>query len=194
MIDYKTILILLLGISLFSCDQDSLGKETAPSLSVPEGDLELIKDGLVVPLKNMFATMHSDNRSGKSLTRLSIDIKIEEGGVFILNIENWQWQNPPINGIIEKTYDTDGNPGPNTECLVIDTSQYCDSGLGIYGLTTGNFTSKFTKNNQAGNITISSIDPIKQTVSGHFDLVLSSTKEDGEQYGFKGQFNSLAYF
>ena len=118
-----------------------------------------------------------------------------DGGTLILSVSNWDWQNPPANGILEKNYHTneDFDLGPDTDCMDINSIIYCDGGLGTYMISnTEILSSEGMEDEPFGSITITENDPEAKTVSGTFDFLVVDFFTD-EKTSFKGTFTSLNY-
>ncbi|MBR9915646.1 MAG: hypothetical protein GYB32_12610 [Algicola sp.] len=181
--------IALFVLTMFSCSSD----DGNGGSSVGAESFTVIKDGVTFEGENFNHTLIilSDGTVEGRRMDLRCDI---DGGTFILSISNWDFQNPPANGVVEKTYDTNIDIGPNTQCETIEGSTYCDEALVTFLLGQEVFVSELNDNDDIGGITITNNNPSNQTVSGTFDLLLRNFNSQEETYvTYTGTFTNLNY-
>lgn len=129
---------------------------------------------------------------------LNITAVGENNKTLSVAVSNWDFQNPPDNGILTGEYDATFDfeeteeENPYAECLELeDGVTLCDGGL--VSLISGNdfYTSVFD-GNTAATITITKCDASKHTVSGTFTAKVAGF--DGvQQYTMTGTFDNLTY-
>lgn len=117
-----------------------------------------------------------------------------------LTVTNWDFQNPPENGVLEKVYDATydseqgESPGPLIECMALTGDNagisLCDGGLVTLMIGGELYTSIFIEN-EASTITISEVSPEKKSVSGSFDVKVQNTT--GEELKLVGTFANVKY-
>lgn len=165
---------LLLGfITFISCKKD---KEVSPSNSNPitTATMDFKINGINYSATSYNNTLISASQGGQSGKRLDIRGSFDSGKTLILTVSNWDWQNPPANGIVVKKYDTQ-LMGTNTVCQDISGNTYCDGALGTYM-----FQSSFhmtVSDTIVGYIQISSCDATNKKVSGNFSFITSDLSE-----------------
>jgi len=186
----KNVLVfLLLSLCLFSCGND----DSIENVNTEEAIMEVEKNGVLFTVTSFNNTLEEVVEEGEVARRLDIRGEVD-GGTLFVSISNWDWQNPPANGVLEKSYDTDDtfDVGPNTECLAASNVTYCDTGLGTYLVGTNIYMTGISEEAEAGTITISKNDSNNRTVSGSFEFV-SSDLFMTEEFSFKGTFRNLKY-
>ena len=187
-------LFLLSCLFLFACNSDD---DTNPT-SNNDGPIMIVeKDGVEFTAESFNNTLLSEQQGNEVGRRLDLRCQID-GGTFIISVANWDWQNPPENGVLEKIYDTnvdsDNNNGigPNAECMDDGSFTYCDSGLVTYLVGTNTYFSDFLDDEPIGQIVIESNDAANKTVSGSFDVVVGDLLGT-QKFTFKGTFSNLNY-
>ena len=176
---------LLLCLLLTTCnnDDDTISEEAI---------LEVEKDGVPFTVTSFDNTLIEAVDANEIGRRLDIRGQVD-GGSLIITVFNWDWQNPPEDGIIEKSYDLDsGENDPNTDCFKDLGFTYCDGGLGTYFFSTQTFFTAFADDADPAIITITKNDHENKTVSGSFEF---TTRESASsrQFSFKGTFRNLQY-
>jgi len=144
---------------------------------------------------NVFSnTLLSAQQANQVSTRLDIRTDIE-GGELTLTVAFWDWQDPPVDGIPIKTFDTNSSNnivGPNTECFADATTTYCDGALGTYNIDNAFYSTAGVPDSLIGTITITANDPVERRVSGAFDFTVSPLAGE-EIIPVKGTFSDLEY-
>jgi hypothetical protein len=117
-----------------------------------------------------------------------------------ITVSNWDFQNPPENGVIDKVYDATydaeqgENHGPHVECIDLTGANagvsLCDGGLITLMLDGELYTSIFT-GNEDGTITITEINPEKRSVSGSFSVKVQASI--GNKLKLSGTFTNVKY-
>jgi hypothetical protein len=113
-------------------------------------------------------------------------------------VSNWDFQNPPDNGILTGDYDAawdyknSGEENPRANCLPLEGGlTLCDGGLVTMHFENDTYSSVFN-GNTAATIIISKCDPRRRTVSGKFNA--SVGLPDGtRQYTVTGSFENVVY-
>jgi len=180
-----SLLFILSLVSLSSCKKDKKTEESNTS----NAKMELIKDGVKHNITSFNNSLMNETQNGHSGRRMDLRCNVD-GGTFVLSLSNWDWQNPPANGVLIKSYDTDES-GTNTKCKDVSGDQLCDGGLGTYLVGSTNYYST-GDNDSAGVITITKNDTQNKTVSGSFEFAATDifTKADIK---FSGTFSDLNY-
>jgi hypothetical protein len=115
-------------------------------------------------------------------------------------IANWDFQNPPNNGLVEKTYDAtfDYESGSDNEfasCLELTGNNadvhLCDGALVTYIGESDIYFSAFDNNTQA-TVTLTDCNPSKKTMSGTFTAKVQNFSED-DDFVITGEFKNVKY-
>jgi hypothetical protein len=182
----KTFFILFIAIFVFvSCknnDDDDDNNTNTGSMSFTMDDKSYFNDAT----NN---TLVEETQMGKTGRRLDLRCNTDKG-LFVVTVSNWDWQNPPVNGVLCKTYDTDG-VGKNTKCLHVGNTSYCDGAMGTYIKGAKQyFTQSFDP--RPGTVTITDCNTKNLTVSGSFDFMLFDMFET-DSIDVEGTFTNLKY-
>lgn len=185
----KKLLIVLLTFTLFtSCKKDNQESENEETSAI----MEVEKDGVMFSVNVFNNTLIKETQFGEDGSRLDLRCTVD-GGTLILSVSHWDWQNPLVDGIVEKSYDTNTeDEGPNTVCMEGDNVKFCDGGLATYLSGSTLFSSGFIEDEGPGIITILKNDNIEKTVSGSFDIIVLNFITE-EKVIFKGTFKNLKY-
>ena len=183
-------LYFLLFLIIFACDSDDD--------SMSSSSMVVEKNGVTYSIDSYYNSVSKVTENGNTQTYLHIRGGLDDGHL-VLEVSNWDWQNPPENGILTKTYDTNnevrGNNadvGPNTDCTLEDEIFYCDRSEGLFIIGEYTYATAYVEDGDRGRIQILENDTINQTVSGSFEFVTYSywTKE---YISFDGTFENLEY-
>ncbi len=174
----KLIFLLFAGlITIVSCKKDK--EETTPSNSnnnnTTTATMSFKVNGINYTATSFNNTLISASQGGQQGKRLDIRGSFDSGKTLILTVSNWNWQNPPANGILVKKYDTQ-TIGPNTSCQDIGGATYCDGALGTYLLSMSDYHMTFSDTIQ-GYVQITSCDAANKKVSGSFSFITSDISE-----------------
>jgi len=181
------IFISVLALFIFSCGEDDT--ET-PIMN--EASMEVIKDGVMFTATDFNNTLLEENQGGEIGRRLDLRANVDNG-FLIVTISNWDWQNPPENGVLTKSYDTNVDDiGPNTDCMMTSSFTFCDGGLGTYLINNETFISEGIDDEESGVITITANDATNRTVSGTFDFIVGNFITN-ENITLSGTFSNLRY-
>ncbi|PKP21494.1 MAG: hypothetical protein CVU05_06640 [Bacteroidetes bacterium HGW-Bacteroidetes-21] len=170
----KLALLLMVGaFSFISCNHDDETTPTPTSPTSSTATLNFTINGTSYSSTSFNNTLVSASQSGQSGNRMDIRGTFDSNKTLILSVSNWDWQNPPTNGVLVKKYDTQVS-GPNADCQTISGTMYCDGALGTYM-----FGSDYhmTISQDAGYIEITSCDPTSKKVSGNFYFLASDISE-----------------
>lgn len=189
-----SILLTLCLLTLFSaCQKDS---STTPNNTI-QGSMTLEIDGVTQTPTNFSTnnTLLRVQEFGETGRRL--DIRANVGNdMLIISASNWDFQNPPTDGILIKTYDTNtsGGIGPNQSCTQMSGITYCDGGLGTYTTGGAPMMSQTLSNEPTGSIVITQNNTTDKTVSGTFDFkVKDFTQPTATPTHITGTFTDLPY-
>ena len=135
------------------------------------------------------------NHEGRAL---NINAVVGNGQTLSIAVSNWDFQNPPDNGVLTGEYDATWDfedtetENPFANCLSLDGGvTLCDGGLVSLISASKFYTSVFDGNTEA-SITISKCDAPNRTVSGTFSAIISEF--DGvEQFTITGSFTNVKY-
>jgi len=184
-------LLILASAFVFTfCGDDD--KASAPQLSY-------MIDGESVPVENVNGSLQSEIRAdheGRSLNLIFV-----KAGVFKLlsvAVSNWDFQNPPDNGILIGEYDAAWDyenteeENPLADCLSLEGGlTLCDGGLVTLHMENDLYSSVF-EGNTAATITISKCDLNTRTVSGTFNAKVGLL-DGSEQHTVTGSFENVKY-
>jgi hypothetical protein len=183
-------LLFLLGCLITSCNSNDDESNSS------EESMTIIKDGITFEGLNFNNTLILFSQAGEGVRRLDLRSDLEDG-VFILSISNWDFQNPPQEGVIEKIYDTNvDEAGPNTACQEINNINFCDEALISWSVGVTAFVSELGQgDDQIGNITITNNNPESKTVSGTFSAEIRdiNAPENTPNTVVSGIFTNLSY-
>lgn len=147
--------------------------------------MTVLKDGQQFEVSDFDNTLLLEQSVGREARRLDLRMTVD-GGTFVLTVSNWDWQNPPKDGVVLKSYDLPWSD----DCEIIDNFEYCDGGLVSYALPGSSiYSSGF--GDTSGVITISTNDPDRKTVSGTFDATVENIND--EKIKFSGEFKNVEY-
>jgi len=159
---------------------------------VDNGTMEIKKNGVEYTVKTFNNTFIQEVQEGYKGRRLDLRCNVD-GGTFIVSVSNWDWQNPPTNGILVKAYDTDAAAisGKNTQCKEYPDATLCDAGLGSYFLSGGN-NIYMTNGAADGTITVTANDATNRRISGSFKFTTFDFFYE-DSIRFEGTFTNLTY-
>ena len=181
---------------LFSC-QKSSNNSNNPSST---GSMALEIDGVAQTLTNYNNTLITVNQNSEIGRRMDLRANIGSE-LFILTVSNWDFQNPPNDGIVIKPYVTNfeyngtlNNLPTDKTCVTRGNTTFCDGGLITHQVSSlDTRTSVRVPNEPSGRITITQNDPINKTVSGTFDGKVTNFQSNSQSVQMKGSFTNLSY-
>ncbi|HEX8546872.1 MAG TPA: DUF6252 family protein [Cytophagaceae bacterium] len=178
----------LLAAVLFNCNKKK--DEPSPSTGAPttnssECGTLTVKKGLVSHTVTSFNNSLLFDRSQEG-RRLDIRGTVD-GGTFVITVSNYDFQNPPENGIKLKTYFEDYT---QSECKDDGEISYCDGMLGTF--LKDNKTYMTFADEGDGFVVISSMDTNNKKVSGSFKFT-AMTIDRTDTIPFSGTFSNLCY-
>jgi hypothetical protein len=115
--------------------------------------------------------------------------------LLILNVSNWGFQNPPVDGLLVKTYYSifDDAGRAKATCIQKGITAYCDSNVVTYLAGSTFYSSGFyTGAPYESIIKVTANDPSKKTISGEYDSKVQSST--GTVLTLKGKFTNVSYF
>jgi len=180
----NTVFLSVLCLFLISCESDEPGNNQQAKMNVD-------KDGVSFTITEFSNSLIEETQIDSTGRRLDLRAEVD-GGTLFVSISNWDWQNPPEDGVLEKKYDTGDDEGSNTECKETPNATYCDGGLGTYSIGSDIYMTGEEYSDSEGIITISKNDPSNKTVSGSFDFTVEDFFGDST-ITFKGTFENLVY-
>ncbi|HEU5292204.1 MAG TPA: hypothetical protein VFU05_16255 [Cyclobacteriaceae bacterium] len=117
-----------------------------------------------------------------------------------ITVTNWDFQNPPENGVLEKKYDATydaelgENQSPYVECIDLtgpnQGTSLCDGAVVTFTMDGELYTSIFI-GNEDGTVTISESDPVNKSISGSFDVHVQQSI--GKKVKLSGTFTNVKY-
>lgn len=187
----RLFLFLCMGLMLgfVACNNDDDDDVTPTPTNTTGATMTIVMNGTTYTGSGFNNTLLGATDQGKYGWRMDIRGNFNSGKQLILSVSNWDFQNPPTNGIIVKTYDTD-ILGPNTVYIEEGGYTYADGALGTYMVSTSDF--QMTTSDQHGYIRISSCDPSAKKVSGDFSFITLSMS-DSDTTTFSGSFSNQSY-
>ena len=142
----------------------------------PSAQFSYAIDGTSEPIENVSASLQSEIQAGHE-GRL-LNISFAKAGVFnmlTIVVSNWDFQDPPHNGVLSGKYDAawdyknTGEENPSASCFSLENGlTLCDGGL-VTLYTENDVYSSVFDGNTAATITISKCDVSSNTVSGTFN-------------------------
>lgn len=187
---FKLLALALVVFTFMSCGSDDSSDDS------PSGGTEsfiVIKNGVTFEGENINNTLIITSQGDQGARRLDLRCDID-GGTFILSISNWEFQNPPADGVIVKSYNTNTEMGPDTDCESINGTTYCDEALVTFLIGQEVFISELNDLEDIGDITITSNDASNLEVSGTFDVLLRNFNSQDEEYmTYTGTFTNVSY-
>ncbi|MCK8482154.1 hypothetical protein [Psychroserpens algicola] len=187
---FKLLALALVVFTFMSCGSDDSSDDS------PSGGTEsfiVIKNGVTFEGENINNTLIITSQGDQGARRLDLRCDID-GGTFILSISNWEFQNPPADGVVVKSYNTNTEMGPDTDCESINGTTYCDEALVTFLIGQEVFISELNDLEDIGDITITSNDASNLEVSGTFDVLLRNFNSQDEEYmTYTGTFTNVSY-
>jgi len=173
----KLFLMILMGVLAFSsCKKEDTTPDPAPVTPVvTDASMSFTKNGTAFTCTSFNNTLLIQSGTGQQGRRLDIRGSFDNGKTLIVSVSNCDWQNPPVNGVLVKLYDTRLG-GPNAECQDIDGTTYCDGALGTYMLTSSTYHMTISDEIE-GSVTITSCNATEKKVSGSFSFITSDFGE-----------------
>lgn len=181
-------LSLLLSLTVISCGKDDDNDEPGGGGGGgADAEVTVVLDGETFTATQQATTLESygDNNDGR---RLTISTVVNDASL-VLSVEVPGWQNPPDEGVLVATYDTNFfAEGPNTSCMTVDGDYQCNEAVGSYFTDAGSFIA-----DDGGTITITENDTDDRTVSGTFSMTLISLFGGEGEFEASGTFDDLSY-
>jgi len=187
----KIFLFLCIGLMLgfVACNNDDDDDGVTPVATTTGGSMTVVMNGTSYTASGFNNTLLGGTDQGRYGWRMDIRGSFNSGKQLILSVSDWDFQNPPTNGIVVKTYDTDWM-GPNTVYLEDGGITYADGALGTYMVSSSDF--QMSTSNEHGYIRITSCDPSAKKVSGDFSFITLSMDET-DTTTFSGTFSNQIY-
>ncbi len=182
------------SLFFFSCGNDD---ETSPQ-NADQGTMTVTKNGDTFEITEFTNRIIIAEQGGREGRQLSLNCEVDGGSLFV-SVSNWDFQNPPVNGIVVKSYPTNEDafdPGPDTDCIDDPNFTFCDGGEVTYSKDGTTFYSDFLDDdNYRGIITISDNDTDKRTVSGSFDVKIEAfpPTDPVSSISLSGTFSDVKY-
>lgn len=173
--------IVTLAIQFFGCSKD---EETKASMSITV-------DGIAQPvsiLSTVLVFEAQEDHEGRAMQTTAQS----NSNLLTVGISNWDFQNPPINGILQKTYYDveEGSLTENADCLEEGDIMYCDGYLITYTVNNETFYSAMDDEYE-GTLTVTKCDVKNKKISGEFSCKLVSVDEN--EIIMTGKFQNLSY-
>jgi hypothetical protein len=177
--------ILLIGFVTIRCGKDDDASKSSMTLKV---------DGQAVELSVSTATLSFETQNdheGRALQMLGS----ANGKMLTIGISNWDFQNPPENGIKVKTYTAafDENIVGEAECLSLDggSVELCEGILITYTVGDKMYMSALYEGEYDGFVKVTACDGSAKKASGEFDLKLDDG--EGNELALEGSFENVTY-
>ncbi|MEL6834712.1 MAG: hypothetical protein AAFP77_17075 [Bacteroidota bacterium] len=189
---YHTLALIAILLLAFSCNGDD---DPSPS---DMSSMTVVKDGETFTITDFNNTLLKEEMQGEPGRRLDLRCDVD-GGQFILSVSNWDFQNPPEDGIVIKSYASNEDPfdlpaNSVTECMDGGNFTFCDGALGTYIIDNVIYSSEMSDDNFVSIITITENDDANRTVSGTFDIKVQSFGTNPASFiEFTGSFTDLEY-
>ena len=178
----KILFFLLISCSFFACSDDD------DEMQSEEASLSITKNGQTVAFAE---GNHSLIYQDFGVISNSLYLRFEvDGGMLVLAVGNWEWQNPPTDGVLEKSYSTTV-AGTGSSCQIIGGADLCDSGALSYQV--GDLLYIGDDNLKESFIHITDNDGENKIVSGSFDLEVRSFDDETDIIELNGTFENLTY-
>ena len=184
---------LFLSVALFatlSFVLSGCGDDESPSAS-----MTLTIDDVKVKITTVTGVLIFSDESGHEARTLNLTGVTNHGDYLSIQVTNWDFQSPPVNGLVAKKYYNlfDGEEGiESADCLEVGDVTLCDAGLVTFMPDAEEeiYTSAFDED-IAGVIEITSSKGKK--VSGTFDVILTGFSNEVDLHA-KGTFKNVGYF
>ena len=155
-------------------------------------------DGVAQEVQITSGILRSEIQHDHEGRALNITAVVKNNKTLSVAVSNWDFQNPPANGVLTGEYDATWDfenteeENPFANCLSLEGGvTLCDGGL-VSLISEGNFYTSVFDGPTDATITISKCDASKRTVSGSFTAKIAGF--DGvHQYTVTGNFENLAY-
>jgi len=155
-------------------------------------------DGITKNVQSITGLLQTETQYEHEGRSLHVNVSNDVSQVITIGVSNWDFQNPPKDGIIEGEYDATfdseqmNGTNPNGECLELTGPNagvtLCDGGLITYTSQGELYTSIFDGNTSA-SITITKCT--KRKISGSFTATLEDFS--GKQLTVSGTFKNVKY-
>lgn len=198
----KNILLLLcIGIIFISCEKESNEPAPAPPVievpEVGEASFSLFMNGVEQSTADIVGSLVIEDISNWDEENRHMKMKTHIGfNEFLFRVVNYEWQNPPSEGIIKKKYNSNviGESEFNS-CGEGDFSDHCDRGVLTYSIYQGAYYETRTQPNiEPGVLEITYVDTINHVVSGNFDAKVYEMFElYPDSIHFSGAFENQPY-
>ena len=183
------LLILTIPFVFTFCDDDDKGSDPEVAFAI---------DGVSQNVRGISGILRSEIQYNHEGRALNITAVTNDYKTLSVLVSNWDFQNPPDNGILTGEYDATFDyqrtdvENPFGDCLQLEGNvMLCDGGLVSLISASKFYTSVFDGNTEA-SITISKCDAPNRTVSGTFSAIISEF--DGvEQFTISGSFTNVKY-
>jgi hypothetical protein len=199
----KYYLVLFVGLLFISCEKKTEDPRGAiitspvppPPPPPPPGDasMTVYKNG--VEVSNSTPISKIIKYSSSSINHRTFSFKTFIGlDKLYLSVKNYDWQNPPEDGMIVKFYNSNTVNGDG-EYDVCDDGD-CDGAFMRYSNDSGTpfLETLIVSSGTPGVIEITYVDTINKVISGNFDATLYPTfTNSGDITTFSGEFENLPY-
>lgn len=156
------------------------------------GSLLMTIDGEAAEMKISSATLtfRTQESNGETHQENSLEIIATAGkNKLRFQIDCWDWQNPPENGMLVKTY----YYGSNIEsraCLENNTD-FCDIAFATYTIDWAGYSDGSLVNNDESFFEISTCDTASRLISGQFSVIVE--KYEAGSIELTGTFQNVKY-
>lgn len=180
-----SILVAILSVSLSACKSDKIEKKS--NLGTMTFSISGVSNNLEIDQAFIRKRTETDSKGDHTLYTMIVHGKDQFSSVdFAVNV--WDWQNPPMNGVLMKEYSFDWQ-GPEQQCT--DNNSACDGATISYYLNSKGFSDD-QSNLDDSYAKITKCDAARMLVSGEFRI---NVKEVGgnERQQLIGSFTDVNY-
>lgn len=183
------VLISLVLFTFISCQKESA------TTNPPASTMTIELDGVAQTTTGFNNTLLFLQQNGEDGRRLDLRANIGSN-MFILSASNWDFQNPPADGILSKIYETNtvNNTPIYRSCTMRPAGNLCDAGLATYTANGLTYMSGNIAGEPMGSFTITQNNTTDKTVTGTFDIkVVNLIQPSSTPLHFTGSFSDLSY-
>jgi len=187
----KKILFVIAAVWLVAaCNKNE--SDTVPACS--GGTMEVLFEDTVYAPVSFNNSLFFETGNGQPRRRLDIRTTVK-GNTVILSVYNWDWQNPPQDGVLAKIYSTLTTNTSGNDCATIDSMLYCEfAEVTFLDSANGSHVYVSMKESYAGFVEITEFDNVTKRFSGTFDAKLTSfLGTEPDTVSISGTFTDLCY-
>lgn len=155
--------------------------------------ITLTLDGQSKKIKTITGVLVFTTISGHEARGLNITGTLDNDAYFVIQVNNWDFQNPPANGLIKKKYfNITGDGIEDADCIESQGSTLCDGAMITYVPSGGSNEFYMSAFSDALDGFVEVTASNGKRVSGTFDLVITEASSE-ESIRATGTFNNVRY-